>query len=167
MSWWRWQISPSHGSDYFIRDSSSFNLIWTLMLSKFMLGPRSHHNILSYRISTDSPAIKHVTWLCWALECVVKRFIIFAIFMDFPTISCRKPFRAVRVVCVQKSLACGEHWKRERKRGKKKSSKNNKSYNESHCLTFTCKLSWRLVLAERKRTSKLKLFYVEIGIFQL
>lgn len=46
----------------------------------------------------------------------------------------------------------------QKKRGKKRPRRNNKSYNESHCLTFTCKLSWRLVCWVRgKREKKSKL----------
>lgn len=98
----------------------------------------TRHIKLSYFASTAlsySP-LSMFTLLCWALyECVVKRFIIFAIFMDFPTISppfcrascVREPFRAVHVASKRRgsetSLA-RRLWRRERE--KNVSSKNNK-----------------------------------------
>lgn len=55
----------------------------------------------------------------------------------------------------------------QKKKEKKRPRRNNKSYNESHCLTFTCKLSWRLVCWVRGKREKKANFKTQTHSLQL
>lgn len=133
----------------------------------------TRHIKLSHFASTDSlplcQPLNHASLLCWTTRVVCRKtFYNIRHFYGFSHNLLQKNEShsvLVHVVC----CCLGEFswWARAEKKGKKRPRRNNKSYNESHCLTFTCKLSWRLVCWVRGEREKKANFKTQTHSLQL